>query len=400
MTDFSVELDIVRQEIRRLGTEVQRMRTEYDLDDGVNDDEEQAEIDALDMAIRDLQNREGQLVAASRNMLPMPDVNPAIVLEEIEIVGATDIYDVELQQFFGTRTASWAGRCARDVLDARSQLNVDIPDQGLTIEQVSGLYEIMPAVGQYVAATRTVLQAVNSAMSAVDTSAGQSFADVGAEMSAAWSRYQADMDRDSPTRQESYSAFAEAYRASNPSTDISVPEVRRAIETYVAGFPEGRLFARHFLLECMKCLDDPWIEPDSLWEEEGYETGDVSLQFHLRNRQFSLVRGYIDDAPQQLVDALKRNYGAQTCCMDLPLAMRMEIIVFFRDRGHPRETDEEFHVSIDLRRRSRTPGNESFDVTLPRGTYEDMDTAIQQGWAEFLSQKPFNQVSLGQLSGD
>ena len=152
----------------------------------------------------------------------------------------------------------------------------------------------------------------------------------------------------------------------------------------------------------MQCLDDPVIEMDRFYESDGYETGDVTLYFSYREGSFSFRSGYIDDAPQQLVDALRRNFGPATRCVDLPLAMRCQISVYYRDRDDEDDDDdtrEWVNNSFLARRRSRSPGNTRFAYSLETGRGAEGE-AKQEALAAWESQQPYLRISLGQLSGD
>ncbi|MFK7836729.1 MAG: hypothetical protein AB8B60_10950 [Sulfitobacter sp.] len=399
MSDSQREYAIIEREVLRLSAEVVRMQAEYDLTDGVDDEEEKAEIDAFVTTIEGLQERQAALTAAGVGAAQAAikgDAEPIVIIPSDQI----DYYDDDLQRFFGTRMAAYGSRCSQAILGARGELNVDVPSKGFTSANLFDVVRITPGSGLFAPVTKALTNLMIAYVETMDVSPGRSFVDIGNDLSSYWINYQKLMSEDSTERQDEYHEFVKAFRGSDDSDTVSRNLIHREIETFVAGMTEAKLVARAFLLKCFECLDDPWIELDSLWEEEGYETGDVSLNLHLRDNQFSLASGYIDDAPGALVKALTLNFGRETSCVDLPLAIRINVVVFFKDRGHPREQDEEFNVSFEVRRLSREIGNQSFSFNIPGASYPDMEEALINAKAAFEAQKPYLGVKLGQLGGD
>lgn len=412
MTQFSIELDLVNREIERLTAEVNQLRIEYDLDDGVNDDAEQAEIDALEIAIRDLQERQERLRAETECMMPLVDDTPIIELEPINITGSPQIsyYEDELKQFMGTRLGGWASRCSQAILGARTELNVQIPDDGFDVTSVVEVLTLIPGAGQFFDAGKKIYGLLEAVVRATNVRPGTSFADVGHDLSNAFIDFQGQMERDSTERNEIYDLWVSAYRQGDPDDQVPRDLIRSEIESWVSGMVTPNIIARRFLLKCFECLDDPAIELlDPNWhidpfsEAEGYETGDVSLRIVYRSGRWSLSSAYVDDAPQALVDALRRNFGASTRCIDLPLAMRCQIVVYYRDRGDQDEDDSTWDT-VDTyflaRRRSREPGNQSFSYSLASDWNRYENAAKEEAVQAWETERPYLTVTLGQLGGD
>ena len=232
MVQFSMELDLVSREIERLTAEVNRLQTEYDLDDGVNDDAEQAEIDALFMGIGDLQERRERLEAEADGAMPYVDPTPVLDLEPInvEASGMISYYEDELQQFMGTRMAGWASRCSQMILGARTELNVQVPDNGFDVTNLVEVISLVPVVGPFADAGNKIYGLLETTVNAINVVPETSFADIGHDLSNAFVDLQGQMERDSAERQELYSLWVEAYRAGDPNDQVPRDLIRRDIE--------------------------------------------------------------------------------------------------------------------------------------------------------------------------
>lgn len=407
MTDFNMELDIIQSEIKRLTTEVTCLRAEYDLDDGVDDELEQAEIDELDQMIEELRLREAEIIAETGGVTEEEDGPPPdFELDPIEIIASDpiDYYADELQQFFGTRMANWASRCSQAILGARTELNVvEVPSKGFGASNLYDIAKIIPGTGQYVAACKVLVALTTSFIDAMDVKPGRNFADIGHDLSKHWIELQRLFSSDSDERREMYEEFVVAFKGSDKGDTVPRDLIRREIEIYAAAKAEPTKIAREFLLKCFDCLDDPWIEMGSPFEEEGYETGSVRMKFYFNGDKFYYSGGYIDDAPGALVDALKRNFGGETKCIDLPLSIEILCKTGYLDIGDDdddEKTAETLYTYFSVTRRSRKAGSNNFAISGVGGRSPYATAAEKRMLAAFESQSPQCLPELRQLTGD